>query len=205
MKGLLLMSGGIDSPVAGHLMRQQGMELVALHFSQEPLTDDTPEVKSRKLSKMIGCDKFIVINVGKQLAELVKKCNHRLYYVLQRRLMLRIAEKIAKKEGCDYLITGDNLGQVGSQTLSNMINITKSIEIPILRPLLTNDKNNTIAIARKIGTLSTSEGPEMCSILGPKHPATRSELEAVESEEKNVDVDDMMDQGMSSMKEESIS
>lgn len=204
MKGLLLISGGIDSPIAGHLMRQQGMELVALHFSQEPLTDNTPEVKSRKLSKMIDCEKFIVINVGKQLAELVKKCQHRLYYVLQRRLMLRIAEKIAKKEGCEYLITGDNLGQVGSQTLSNMINITKSIKIPILRPLLTNDKNETIAIARKIGTLSTSEGPEMCSILGPKHPATSSDLEFVEKEENNIDVDDMINQGISTIKEESL-
>ena len=162
MKALLLLSGGIDSPVAGYLMQKKGYSIVPLHFSSEPITDDASTKKCLELSKKLGFEKMITVKIGKLLAELVNKCNHRLYYVLQRRMMLRIAEKVAKEHNCDSLITGDNLGQVGSQTLSNMVNITKAVSMPVHRPLLGFDKLEIIRVAEKIGTFELSKGPEIC-------------------------------------------
>jgi len=201
MKALLLLSGGFDSPVAGHMMKQKGLDIVALTFSQEPITDDQEVRKSAKLAKHIGCDKHIVIKIGTQLAEIVKQCKHKYYYILQRRLFFRIAEIIAKKEGCEYLITGDNLGQVGSQTLSNMCVIDNATSMTVLRPILCNDKNETIAIARTIGTYETSEGPELCSLLGPKNPVTSSNLRYIEFEEKNLEMDSLIDQAIGTLSE----
>src|SRR3989338_5769748 len=103
MKGLLLISGGFDSAVAGYLMQQKVVEVHAVHFSYEPFTDNTPEIKSKAASDILGFKKFITVNIGKEIQEIASKCNHRLYYVLTKRLMLRKAEEIAKKEGCDFL------------------------------------------------------------------------------------------------------
>lgn len=200
MKGLLMLSGGIDSPVAGHLMQRQGFELIALHFSLEPFTDNSPELKSKALAKKLGLMTFITIKNSSQQAELTKKCEHRYFYILQRRLMLRIAEKIAERFGCEYIITGDNLGQVGSQTLKNLEVITKAVNIPILRPLLTNDKQETVDLAKKIGTYEESCGPEMCSVLGPKHPATSSTIENIKREEEKLDINKMVEDSVKSMK-----
>ncbi|MBS3137259.1 7-cyano-7-deazaguanine synthase [Candidatus Woesearchaeota archaeon] len=198
MKAILLLSGGIDSPVAGYLAKQKNISLIALHFSLEPFTDNTAEVKSRKLAEMIGCEKFIAAHIGNIQAMIAKQCSHRYFYIITRRLMLRIAEKIAQQEGCSYLITGDNLGQVGSQTLDNMSVITSAVTMPILRPLLSFNKNETIAIAREIKTYEVSKGPEMCSVLGPANPATTSTVERIESEESKIEnyekiVDDVID------------
>ena len=195
-KGLLLLSGGIDSPVAGYLMKRKGTELLAIHFSLEPFTDNAPEKKTRILAKKIGCKKLFVIKHGNQHAEIVDKCTHRFYYVLTRRLMFRIAEKIAETERCDFLITGENLGQVGSQTLENMHVIDQAIGMEVARPILCNDKNETIALAREIGTYDISKGPEVCSMLGPKHPATRSTLEKIEMLEKNLDIQKMVEEAV---------
>ncbi|MBI3033314.1 7-cyano-7-deazaguanine synthase [Candidatus Woesearchaeota archaeon] len=195
-KALLLLSGGIDSPVAGYLMQQQGIEVIALHFSLEPFTDNAPEIKSNKLAKTIGIKNSITITIGNEEAVIRKICTDRFFYITTRRLMLRIAEIIAKEEGCSYLITGDSLGQVGSQTLENMTVISQAVKMVILRPLLTNTKNETIAIARKINTYNDSIGPEMCSVLGPKHPATKSRLEIIEPEETKFNIQELIDSAM---------
>ncbi len=186
MKGLLLISGGFDSPVAGYLMQQKGVEIIAVHFSYEPLTDNSPEIKSRKVSEILGFKKVIVVNISKECEQIAKVCNHRLYFVLTKRLMLKKAEEIAKKEGCNFLITGENLAQVSSQTLSNLRSITEAVKMQVLRPLLTYDKTEIINLAIKIGTYEISKGPEVCDILGPKHPATRSDLEEVKREEQKL-------------------
>ncbi|MBT4823761.1 hypothetical protein HN695_02700 [Candidatus Woesearchaeota archaeon] len=201
-KALLLLSGGIDSPVAGYMMQKQGYELIALHFSLEPFTDNTPEVKSINTAKHLGIKKLITITNGEQQAILTKKCDHRYYYILQRRLFLRTAEIIAEKEGCKFLITGDNIGQVGSQTLRNMEVISKVTKLPILRPILTNDKNETVALAREIGTYEMSTGPEMCSVLGPKHPATKSTIRRIEWEETKVDMNELVAESLKTLREE---
>ncbi|MBU0460969.1 MAG: 7-cyano-7-deazaguanine synthase [Nanoarchaeota archaeon] len=199
MKALLLLSGGFDSPIAGYLMKKKGLDIIALNFSQEPLTDGREVVKAKKLAEQIKIKKFISVKIGKQLAEIVNKCDHRLYYVLQRRLMLRIAEHIAEREGYEFLITGDNLAQVGSQTLSNMSVIDMATKLIVLRPLLTNDKMETIDIAREIGTFDTSCGPELCSLLGPKHPATSSTPNVIQREEAKIDVGSLVDEALATM------
>ncbi len=203
-KALLLLSGGIDSPVAGYLMQKQGIEIIALHFSLEPFTDNAPELKSKKLAKTIGISKFITVTIGNEEAIIRKQCIDRYFYVITRRLMLRIAEIIAKEEGCEYLITGDSLGQVGSQTLDNMTVISQAAKMTILRPLLTNTKNETINIARKINTYEDSIGPEMCSVLGPKHPATKSRLEIIEHEETKFNVNDLISSALKTKRIEQL-
>jgi len=200
MKAALLLSGGIDSPVAGMIAKGKGIGLVAVHFSLEPFTDNTPEIKSAKLAEKIGIKKLYVVRHGEVHAEIVKKCNHRYYYIITRRLMWRVAEMIAKREKCDFLITGENLGQVGSQTLYNMAVIDDAVKMKILRPILCNDKNETIEIAKEFGTYELSSGPEMCSVLGPRHPATKSTVELIENEEKKVDMQKLLKQSMENIR-----
>lgn len=203
MKGLLLISGGLDSPVAGWVMLKQ-MELCAVHFSGEPFINKETELKAKSLAKMIGIKKFIVVPFGKIQEEVANKCNHRYYYVITKRLMLVLAEKLAKINNCGYLVTGDSLGQVGSQTLSNMATITKAAKMEVLRPLLSYDKIETIDLAKKIGTYELSTGPEMCSLLGPKHPATKSTVEIIEEEESKLDLIHLITAALEGTKNESL-
>lgn len=200
MKGLLLLSGGIDSPVAGMLAKEKGIELVAIHFSLEPFTDNTAEKKSIELAKLIGIKKLYVVKHGDIHAEIVKNINHRYYYIVTRRLMWRVAEKIAENEKCDFLITGENLGQVGSQTLDNLTVIDNAVKIKILRPILCNDKNDTVEMAKKLGTYENSCGPEMCSVLGPKHPATGSTVGIIENEERKLDLQKLLNDSLENIK-----
>jgi thiamine biosynthesis protein ThiI len=200
MKGLLLLSGGIDSPVAGILAKKKGIDLVALHFSLEPFTDDTAEKKSIELAKIMGIKKLYVVKHGEIHAEIIKNIQHRYYYIVTRRLMWRVAEQIAEKEKCDFLITGENLGQVGSQTLDNLTVIDKAVKIKILRPILCNDKNDTVEMAKKMGTYDQSCGPEMCSVLGPKHPATGSNLRIIENEEKKLDLQKLLNDSLKNIR-----
>ena len=186
MRSVLLLSGGFDSPVAGYLMQKKGLEIVAVHFSTAPFTDDEPEKKCRKIAKHLGFHKLYIVNTGKEFVRVSKECNHRLYFVLTKRLMVKIAEKIAKKEKADFLITGENLGQVSSQTLQNLDAITRAAKLPILRPLLCMDKEEIINIAKEIGTYETSIGPEVCEILGPIDPTTKARIEDVEFEEEKI-------------------
>jgi len=184
MKALLLLSGGIDSPVAGHLLQKRGFEVIAVHFSLEPFTNNEPELKSRKLAKTLGFKKFFLINISKELKKIVDKCDRKYYFILMKRLMFRKAEALARRERCQSLITGESLGQVSSQTLENLYAIDCAVKIPVLRPLIAMDKQDIIRIAEKIRTFETSKGREMCDVLGPDKPSTRASLEAVLEQEK---------------------
>ncbi len=186
LKGLLLLSGGFDSAVAGYLAKESGIELHALHFSFEPIVSGEALKKAEKLSQIIGTKSFFPIKIGKALEKISNDCEHKFYFVLMKRLMLKAAEKICEKKGFDFLITGENLGQVSSQTLRNLSVIDSAVEIPTIRPLLCFDKLEIIDLAKKIGTYETSCGPEMCDILGPKKPATRCSLEKILEEEKKL-------------------
>ena len=199
MKALALLSGGFDSPVAIYLMKKQ-LEIDALHFSLEPFTNNTPEKKSIELAKKLGARNLYVINNSKEHEEIVNKCDHKYYYIISRRLMYNVAEKLAKRLNCNFLLDGCNLGQVSSQTLSNLSVISQAVDFPILRPLLCYDKDQIIKLARKIGTYEISKGPEMCNVLGPKHPATRSNLEIIEKEESKLDIKKMIENSLSSLR-----
>jgi tRNA uracil 4-sulfurtransferase len=180
-KGVALLSGGIDSPVAIHLM-QDRLDIIAVHFHQLPLTDEKEIDKVKELVGMLKLKKLYLIPFAESLKLLVEKCEHKNYFILGKILMFKIAELIADKENAKFLITGENLAQVSSQTLSNLRVITKNLHLEIFRPVLTYDKQEIIDLAKIIGTYDISKGPEICSLLGPKHPATRSNPEAIEKE-----------------------
>lgn len=186
---LLLLSGGIDSPVAARLLQENGHTVGAAHFSQEPFTDASPEEKARDVADALDLEGFWVSQAGEQFGDLTRACDHRLYFVLSKRLMLRAAERIAKREGFDALATGENLGQVSSQTLPNLACVHDATSLPVLTPLLGLDKNEIIDLARTFQTYDISEGPEMCDALGPDHPETNADVETVRNEEARLDVE----------------
>jgi len=204
MKGLLLLSGGFDSPVAGILMRRKNVEVSAIHFSGKPFVNDATEQKAKNLARLAGCDRIMIFPFGKMQAEVVKKCRHKLYYIITKRIMFRIAESFAKDNGYDFLITGDNLGQVGSQTLKNMALINGAMKINVLQPLLTFDKQEIINLAKEIGTYESSVGPEMCCALGPKHPSTAAKLDLVENEEARMEIDGLIKEAYHDIEVEEI-
>lgn len=187
-RALALISSGIDSPVAAKIMIDKGMEVIGLHFDNRPFTDARPITKTRRICGIIGIKKLYVVKHGLSMSDVVGKINRRFTCLMCRRLMLRIAEKIAEKEGCGFLITGENLGQVASQTLDNLTVSSKAVKIPVLRPILCNDKQETVNIAKEMGTYDISTEPPGCCRLVPEWPATRSTLEIVEEEERKFDV-----------------
>ena len=186
-KAVALLSGGIDSPVAIHLMRDR-LDIIAVHFHQEPLTGEEEVIKVKKLVKSLNIQKIYLIPFVDVLKALTEKCRHRDYYILQKIVMFKTAELIAKKEGAKFLITGENLAQVSSQTLSNLSTITKHLDLEIFRPVLTFDKQEIINKAKEIGTYEISKGPEICSLLGPKNPSTRSDVSKITTELDKLDL-----------------
>lgn len=190
-KAVALLSGGIDSPVAIHLMKNR-LEIVAAHFHQIPLTDEKEIDKVKELCKVLGVNKVYLVPFTPVLTELVKKCKHEDYFILQKIAMFKCAELIAEKEGASFLITGENLAQVSSQTLSNMTVITQNLKLEIFRPVLTYDKKEIIKLATKIGTYEISKGPEVCCLLGPKHPSTKSNPEKIKQELEKVELERLM-------------
>ena len=194
-RGIALLSGGIDSPVAIHLMKDR-LEIIAAHFHQLPLTDEKEVEKVKELSKILGLQKVYLIPFVSVLKALTEKCNHRNYFILSKILMFKCAEIIADKEKARFLITGENLAQVSSQTLSNLTNITKQLQLEIFRPVLTYDKQEIIKVAKNIGTYEISKGPEICNLLGPKKPATKSKLEKIEKELVNLDINRMLEEAL---------
>ncbi|MFH1971945.1 MAG: 7-cyano-7-deazaguanine synthase [archaeon] len=183
MKALLLLSDGIDSPVAGFLMKEKGIELVALHFSHNEINTK----KAKQLASKLNIKIYII--PYNETQKQFQKLNKNYQCIFCKRFMVKIAEQIAKKENCKYIITGDNLGQVASQTLENMYIIDTATDLPILRPLLTKDKQETMDIARKINTydLSIQKAPS-CPFV-PKEPITKAKLKIIKIEENKLNRD----------------
>ncbi len=191
MKGLLLLSGGIDSPVAGFLVKNK-TEISCLHFSSEKIVGRESINKSEKLAEKLN-SKLLVIDFSFALQEIVNKTDRKFYFVLMKRLIIKTAEKICEKKGFDFIVTGENLGQVSSQTLDNLVSISFGINIPVVRPLLAFDKQEIIDLAKEFNTYKLSVGPEMCDVLGPKHPATKSFHLKVLEEEKKAGFDELIE------------
>jgi len=192
-KGCLLISGGIDSPVAGYMIAKRGVSLCAVHFYSYPYTSERAKDKVLELAKIVGrycggMKVFIVPFTEIQLA-IDEKCREELSTVIMRRSMMRIAERVARKSGCSALITGESVGQVASQTMQAIYCTDNAADIPVFRPLIGMDKMEVVAIARKIGTFDTSILPyeDCCTVFTPKHPKTRPSLSELLEEETKAD------------------
>ena len=194
---IALVSGGIDSPVAVARMVTDGWSVVCLHCSQEPITGPEAEEKTvtslkhlrREGGPLGDCGSRIdselrVVPVGDALSMFTEPASHRDYFVHMKRLFNGLACKLADEVGANYLLTGENLGQVSSQTLGNLGAVERASDRPILRPLLGLDKQEIIDEARVLGTFTISEGPELCDALGPKRPTTVADLGRLERNEE---------------------
>jgi tRNA uracil 4-sulfurtransferase len=197
-RGVMLMSGGIDSPVALHYLLRQGHEMLAVHLDNRPFTDDSPLEKIvdhlRLLRERYGQPvPLFVLPHGSTQVTLMRSTDRHVGCVLCRRFMWRGAERIAEREGATFLATGEALGQVASQTLSNMRSATASVGLPIVRPLVGFDKAEIESVAKEIGTYGISTRPGVCCQAVPDRPATRSNLVQILREEEKVDVEQILE------------
>lgn len=201
-KAALLLSGGIDSPVAGYLMAKRGVTILGVHFHSFPYTSDRAKEKVIELTKILstytGTIKLYIVSFTDIQQELLLKCNERLTTILMRRIMMKISEDIAIKENAKALITGESLGQVASQTMESLSVTNNAVELPVFRPLIGMDKNEIIKISENINTFETSILPyeDCCTVFVPKHPETRPKLEKVLNEEKKVEFQQLIDEAI---------
>lgn len=192
-KAAVLISGGLDSPVAAYLMAKRGVELVAIHFASPPYTSEQAHDKVvrllRKVSEYAGRIKMITVNFTTLQEEIRDKCQADLSTVILRRFMLRAAEQIAREEGCHALATGESLGQVASQTMEAIACTDAVVSMPVFRPLIGADKSEIVKLSYQIDTYDISIEPyeDCCTIFTPKHPRTRPILHFVEDAEKAID------------------
>ncbi len=189
--GVLLLSGGIDSPVAGWLAMKRGMSLRAAHFDSYPYTSKESLGKVEDLAAALaswGPGFRLHVFPFTRIQEAIKaSCSPRYHTVLFRRMMHRIAREVARRSGSLAIVTGESLGQVASQTLENLAVIDQAVDIPVIRPLVTFDKQETVDLARRIGTfqISSRPFPDCCTVFTPAHPVTKGKIErALEEEEK---------------------
>ncbi len=198
----LLISGGIDSPVAGYMMARRGLELTAVHFYSYPYTSERARDKvvelARIVSKYAGHIKLHLVPFTEIQLAIYEKCPPKETTVLMRRLMMKIAEKWAEKDGSRALITGEALGQVASQTLESLCVTNDAVSMPVFRPLIGFDKNDIVAIAKKINTFETSILPyeDCCTVFVPQHPVTKPELAKLRESEAMVDFSEMIEKAM---------
>ncbi|MBN1678384.1 MAG: 7-cyano-7-deazaguanine synthase [Candidatus Thermoplasmatota archaeon] len=199
MRGIVLLSGGIDSPVAAYLMGRRGLELVLAHFDNRPFTSDAEIDKAislmRRLDEALGTtSKKLLVPHGKAQTELARECRRNMQCVLCRRMMFRVAERLARRMDARYVVTGESLGQVASQTLANMNVEERATSLPILRPLIGLDKVEIERIAKNIGTYEISTGPGLCCTIAPKRPSTYARQEDAAREEAKVDIEKLAEE-----------
>lgn len=205
-KGLLLLSGGIDSPVAGFNIAKRGMQIYALHFHSYPYTSEQAKQKVLDLAKILssytGNIKVMVCSFTHAQEEIHKNCNEEYMITIMRRIMMRIAEKVSLREGYQTIITGESLGQVASQTIES-ITVTNEVvkHLPILRPLIGMDKSEITEIAEKINTFKTSILPyeDCCTVFLPDHPVIKPKLDKVRKEESKLDIDALVEECINSI------
>lgn len=199
-KGLLLISGGIDSPVAGYMMEKRGMKLDCLHFHSFPYTGDAAKQKvidlAEKIGEYNGGINLYVVSFTHIQEAIHKNCPEEFMITLMRRFMMRIAERLAKNLKSQAIITGESLGQVASQTIESITSSNSVVSMPVLRPLIAFDKLDIIEISKKINTYETSILPyeDCCTVFLPKFPVIKPNLKKVEALEKNLNVEELIDE-----------
>ena len=204
-RGLLLLSGGIDSPVAGYMMAKRGVKIEALHFESFPYTSERARQKVLDLAAILaeyaGEVRVHVVSLTHIQEELVKNCEEDYFTLLLRRFMMKIAERVAKYKGCPVLITGESLAQVASQTMQALCVTDSAVEIPVFRPCIGMDKEEIVTISRKMGAFETSIQPyeDCCTVFTPRHPKTKPELQKVLDQAAKVDFDALADEAFESL------
>ena len=194
-RAAVLLSGGIDSPVAGYMIAKRGVEIECIHFFSYPYTSERAKEKVLELARIMTryCGRMTVdVVCFTKVQEAIRDhCREEYFTIIMRRFMMRIAQAIAKDHGAKCLVTGENLGQVASQTMDAMAVTGAVVDIPMFHPLIGMDKEEIVTRARKIGTLETSILPyeDCCTVFTPKHPKTKPVLALVEAEEAKLDVD----------------
>jgi thiamine biosynthesis protein ThiI len=203
-RGLALLSGGIDSPVAAHRMMRRGLRLDFVHFHAYPIVSAASREKAAELAAHLtrwqARSTLMLVPFGNLQREIVANTLRPLRVVLYRRFMLRIASALAERSGATVLVTGESLGQVASQTLENMAVIEKAAAFPVMRPLVGMDKNEIIDQARRLRSFETSILPDQdcCTLFMPAHPETRARIEEVEAAESRFDIPRMIDDAVRS-------
>ncbi len=201
-KALLLLSGGIDSPVAGYMIAKRGVLLEAVHFESFPYTSERAREKvfelARQVAQYAGSFNVHVVSLTHIQEELVKHCDEDYFTLLLRRYMMAIADRLAHRLECGGLITGESLGQVASQTMQAIGVTDPMTSLPVFRPCVGLDKEEIVQIARRIGTFETSILPyeDCCTVFTPKHPRTRPELAKVEEQERKLDFDALVEEAL---------
>ena len=198
-----LLSGGIDSPVATYLASKRGLEIEAVHFHSFPFTSEKSMQKVEQLAKIVslytGSIKIHMVNLLPVQKEIAEKCPEELMTILSRRFMMRIAERIANQTGCGALVTGESIGQVASQTIEGLTATNDVVRtMPVIRPLISFDKEDIIKIARNIETFETSIIPEedCCTVFLPKRPATKPKLEKIYKAEEALDIEKLVSEAI---------
>lgn len=201
-KALLMLSGGIDSPVAGYMMAKRGLVVDCIHYVSPPYTSDRARLKVEKLCEEMTefCGNIIFYCVPfTEIQEAIRdNCPEEYFTVIMRRLMVKIANRVCKRDNYGAIITGESLAQVASQTLSALGCTNAAAEFPVFRPVIGMDKIEITDISRKIGTYETSILPyeDCCTVFSPKHPRTRPSLEEIIAAESNFDFDKMLDEAV---------
>lgn len=205
-KALLLLSGGIDSPVAGFMMAKRGLEINCVHYHSYPFTSERAEEKVKDLAEILsrytGKFKLFSVNILPIQKEINEKCPESEMTIISRKFMMRIAERIATYNKYNALITGENLGQVASQTIQGISVTNESVDLPILRPLIGFDKVDIIEIAKEIETFETSILPfeDCCTVFLPKHVVTQPKIDKIKKSEEALDIEALVDSAIENMK-----
>ena len=205
-KACVLISGGIDSPVASYMMAKRGLELTAVHFASPPYTSIRAEEKVvellERVAKCSGRIKMFTVPFTEIQEQIREKCKEDYFTIIMRRFMMEIAEEIARKNGCHALITGESLGQVASQTLKAIECTDNACNMPVFRPLIGMDKEEIISISRKIDTFEVSIQPyeDCCTVFTPKHPKTKPVLEEVLREQNKLDCRGLVERAVEGVK-----
>lgn len=201
-KALLLLSGGIDSPVAGYRMARRGVHIAAIHYVSPPYTSERAQLKvetlCQKLTPYCGSIGFFCVPFTKLQEAIKKNCPEEYFTIIMRRLMMEIAQLIAKQDGCLALITGESVGQVASQTMQALACTDAVATIPVFRPLIGMDKTEIVETARKIDTFETSTLPyeDCCTVFTPRHPKVRPNLEDVERAQNRFDFEPLLEEAV---------
>ena len=202
----ILISGGIDSPVAAYMLAKRGVKLTAIHFASPPYTSERAEDKVqrllRKVSRYAGPIEMITVPFTKIQERIKDECEEELFTIIMRRMMMKISNIIAEKYDCTALITGESLGQVASQTISAIACTDEAAEMPVFRPLIGMDKEEIIQISRKIDTFDISIEPfeDCCTVFTPKHPRTKPVLKFVKYAEEDAHLDDLIAEAVENVK-----